>query len=171
MRLFCIAASLFFSLILLAQNEKSGSYKDHFGSELILNKDFSFDYKWHFDLVHSWTNGTWNIINDTIYLTAIPIFDTLRYIDSANKILSDSLILSIDKKAESVLVPSNKKQKGIPIAMVAFTGGQNSHPFPQKLFYERGRLFEINNEGKLITQKMPAILTNNFFDPWYFKVK
>ena len=153
-----ILLSLFFELS--AQDTIVGHYRDNFGSRIELNKDGTFKYTWRFDLVASWTKGTWDLKGDTVYLQMIPIYDTLNQINSSG-ILSDTLIFSYNETPERVTSP-------IAIAISLSSGGQNRTNCPDKLLFKKDRLYKIQND-KVITEKQYADRTDDKLDPWYFK--
>ena len=45
----------------------------------------------------------------------------------------------------------------------------NLHPCPDKLFYKRGKLLLIANNGKLIKKKIRGFWTTKKWPRWYFK--
>jgi len=116
-------------------------------------------YKWRFDLSSSWTKGKWKINNDTIYFTKIPVLDTLKY-KHAKSLVTDSLVLSLDENAESITTEEY-------ISYQLTSGGQNRHSMPNKLFYRNGRLYSIDEKGKLIKKKVEGFGTKKRFVPWY----
>jgi hypothetical protein len=141
------------------QKNVGGEYYDNFGTTLLLNPDFTFVYKWHFDLSSSWSKGNWKIKNDTIYFTVVPIYDTLR-IDGKE----DSLILSETEKP--LLITDVKNYNAFRDLS---TGGQNKREINSKLFFRKDKLYHINKSGKLITKKVRSVLTSEKFNPWFTK--
>lgn len=99
MRILTIALLLTLSFGLFAQDKIVGRYRDYFDSRILLNSDGSFKYTWNFDMVASWTKGTWKLEGDTVFFIMVPTYDTLRYINS-NNVTTDSLILSTDEIPE-----------------------------------------------------------------------
>ena len=153
------------SLYCTAQNIKVGEYSNYFGSSLKLNSNFTFNYTWHFDLESSWTNGTWSISKDTIYLKTILVFDTLRFLNDQGYPLKDSLILSDNSNGQFKIVGS--KTKAFMFSELS-SGGQNRRTSPDKLFYKNKRLYGIDKNGKLIKKKNKDFWTNKYYNPWYF---
>jgi hypothetical protein len=165
MKYLILPAILLFSSTLIAQHKENGlvgPYHDYFGSDIEINADSTFKYTWAFDLASSWSKGTWTVTNDTVYFKTIPIYDTLRYKDSAGRLV-DSLILSIQKKPKLLTDP-------VDAAMDLLSGGgQNRSPCPGRLFYADGKLFGINKDGQIITQQVRGFGINKKYDTWYFK--
>lgn len=149
------------SIITSAQSRTVGTYADYFGRKLELNADSTFDYSYHFDLYSTWTQGVWSLRNDTVYFKWLPVYDTIRITNPPGQ-FKDSLILSLDRKAEGVGPPDEK---------VLYSGGQNYYPYPQKLFYHRDKLYTISKEGKLVKKKIRGIWRKTKSPPWYRKVE
>ena len=141
-------------------NKLIGSYSDYFGNQIKFNTDSTFSYSWHFDLASSWSEGTWRLQNDTLYLKIVPIYDTIKQKRPDGKIV-DSLVLSDDKKAEVI---STVNTLGAISA-----GGQNRNPCPDKLLFRKEKLFTIDKKGKPIKKKIRGFLTTKKWEPWYFK--
>lgn len=154
--LFCFIVSF----KLFAQDKIVGSYRDYFGSHIQLNADSTFKYIWHFDLLGSWTKGTWFIKKDTVYFHMIPTYDTLSYY-TPEGLTVDSLILSTDEKAERF---TQEQYAGIGLS----SGGQNRMPYPEKMFYKHERLYNIKNQ-KLAKKKLRGFWSKRKYIPWYFK--
>jgi len=140
------------------QNAIPGIYGNNFGEELRLNADSTFNYTWRFDLSSSWTNGKWKANNDTVYLMAVLVFDTLRCIGD-----KDSLVLSNDYQSKEI------SKSDYAISQIS-TGGQDRHIFSKKYYYNKNRLIEIDCNGKLNTKKR-SYLSNKKYNPWYIKKK
>lgn len=158
---------IIFTLIINIQTygqKNTGKFQNYFGSNLAINGDSTFKYTWRFDLMSSWTNGIWRISNDTIYLQAISVFDTLRYEDKERNIISDSLVFSLDEKSEII----NLEEFSI---YEIISGEQNRQLIPDKLYYEKGKLFEIMENDELITKKVKGIWTSKEYAPWYIRVE
>lgn len=163
MKYLALFTFLFCRLTLIAQNHSLklvGKYQDYFGNNIEIRSDSTFSYSWHFDLEASWSKGTWSIKNDTVYFKTIPINDTLRYKNNDGKFV-DSLVLSDEEKPKLITTPNT-------IGMLS-SGGQNRQPCPDKLFYRKDKLFDINKDGKLITKKIRGFWSKKKWDPWYFK--
>ena len=137
-----------------------GQYHDYFGNRIEIKGDSTFNYSWHFDMVRSWSKGTWAIKNDTIYFKTILIYDTLRYKKENGQIV-DSLIVANDEKPKIITIP--------PINTIFSSGGQNRQPCPDKLYYKNEKLFKITKEGKLVKKKIKGFWTKKKWHPWYFK--
>jgi hypothetical protein len=160
MKSLIIVILLTISVRVVAQDKIVGRYRDYFGSRIILNADRTFKYMWHFDMLSSWTKGTWTLQGDTVYFHMIPTYDTLSKINTQN-ITLDSLILSIDE------IPERYTQA--QFAALLFSGdGQNRNSFPDKLVFIEERLYKIKN-GKLVVKKQKGFWTEKKWDPWYFK--
>ena len=160
MKILIIAILLSISFSLFAQKIMAGRYRDYFGSRIELNVDSTFKYTWNFDLSASWTKGTWTLVGDTVYFQMIPTYDTLSQ-TNANGSTSDTLILSADEISERFTQTQF-------VATLLSSGGQNRRNYPDKLFFRKGRLYEIQN-GKLVTKKQKGFLTTQKWDPWFFK--
>jgi hypothetical protein len=137
-----------------------GHYRDYFGNHIDINSDSTFKYSYFFDLMSSWTRGTWRKKNDTIYLKTILIYDTLKYKEGNGKFV-DSLVLSKDEKPELITSPD--------ITGMFSAGGQNRVLCPNKLFFDNNKLFCVDSNGKLIKKKVKGFWTAKKWDPWYFK--
>lgn len=135
-----------------------GEYYNHFGSKLKINPDSTFLYSWDFDLASSWSKGKWEVKNDTVYFSVIPVFDTLRI---ARK--KDSLILSANQVAELITDTDS------PVTALISSGGQNRHQMSPKLYYKGDRLYEIGKHGKPITGKHKAFWTDKKYGTWFVK--
>ena len=138
-----------------------GKYRDYFGSEIIINRDSTFKYTWHFNLFSSWSNGKWTIKSDTIYLKTIPIYDTLTYTNSNGKLV-DSLVLSDDEHPKRIY-PTIITNNGL------LGGGQNHRPCPERLFYRDNKLYAFTDKGKLVRKKVRGFWSRKKFDPMYHK--
>ncbi|AWA31014.1 hypothetical protein HYN48_13495 [Flavobacterium magnum] len=146
-------------LLIAVKSEIPGIYRSHFGSTLTLNNDHTFYYSWKFDLASSWSQGKWTNNKDTIYFDLIPVYDTLRLADKP-----DSLVLSSTNKPK-IITDNNT------FAITAVSGGgQNRYPIMIKLFHKNGKLYVINNSGKLETKKVKSLSnTNEEYKTWFFK--
>src|SRR5882757_692708 len=152
--------SFFWMLSLVsAQHKVTGHYYDLFGSSIDINADNTFRYSYHFDMLGSWTKGTWSINNDTIYLHMGTVYDTIRYKGRDNR-MADSLILSVDEKSEQIALRD---------AGILYSGGQNIMPGPMMLFYRRNRLYNIDEDGKLIRKRRRGLWGRKKYVPWYSK--
>jgi hypothetical protein len=106
----------------------------------------------------TWTKGTWTAYKDTIYFKMVPVYDTIRHTGSNGQTL-DSLQLSDDEMPELL----NPQPTGY------FSGqGQNREPYPEKLFFRKDRLYNIDS-GKLIRKKVRSLRRGKKYAPWYLK--
>jgi hypothetical protein len=157
MKIFPILFLIVLRLPAIVQPGVAGHYRDHFGSEIEFNPDSSFHYLWRFDLQASWTRGTYTVRHDTIYLTTIPVYDTVQ-VNHGNQ-LADSLVLSAE---------GHPKRVSLSERAAFCCVSQNSLPSPKLLYYRKGRLYEIDKQGKLIRKKRRG-WGKKKFDPWYFR--
>jgi len=151
---------LFLYLLVLkvdAQNKFVGRYHDFFASTIVINSDSTFKYEFHFDLESSWSKGTWMTNKDTIYFNVIFLFDTLKYLDTDGT-LRDSLVLSLDETAEQITLDETQ---------LLYSGGQERHPCPKKLYFKHNKYYFINPDGKLVTQKFSW--ANKKIAPWFVR--
>ncbi|RYZ22077.1 MAG: hypothetical protein EOO10_21985 [Chitinophagaceae bacterium] len=161
MKILITTALLFLSLSLFAQKNIVGHYRNYFGSRIELNADSTFKYSWRFDLSYSWTKGTWSSKEDTLYFHTIPTYDTISYKNSDGS-SADKLILSVDETPER-FTPEQYASMGLS------SGGQNMQSYPDKLFFEKGRLYQVD-KGRLIVKKQKGFWgTKKKWNPWYFK--
>jgi len=151
----------FSSPFLTAQSRIVGMYENYFGSNLELNSDSTFKYARHSDMYGSWTNGVWELRNDTVHFKWIPVYDTISVTNPFGE-YKDSLILSLNKTSERVQPPDPH---------VLYGGGQNYYSYPRKLFYHRNKLYMLSKEGKLAKKKIRGIWRKKKFPPWYRKVE
>ena len=159
MKLLLILFFLILGLQIFAQDKIVGHYADYFGHSITINADGNFKYFYHFDMVSFWTKGIWTLQNDTVFLTAIPIYDTLRYMDR-DKITKDSLTLAVDEKPQI---------RSFSITGAIYSGSQDINDYPQKLLFKNNRLYSIDKKGKLITKKEKALWTGKKYRPWFNK--
>jgi hypothetical protein len=106
----------------------------------------------------NWSQGTFTVIHDTVYLTMIPIFDTIQVSKSGHAV--DSLILAEDLLPRRTVPPDPR---------MLSAGGQNLEDCPKVLVYHHNRLYEIDVKGKLIRKKQKGFSSNLKFEPWYIK--
>ena len=107
---------------LSAQHKIPGHFENFDGSAIDLCPDSTFYFSWHFDMMGSWTKGSWSCDRETIVLTMIPIYDTVTY-TTDNKGSTDSIMLSLDT------IPERKSSE---LSNVLYSGGQNMHPCPTR---------------------------------------
>ena len=145
-----------------SQEKPKQEYYDMFGERIEFFRDSTFKFTWNFDLSGSWTIGSWQLLNDTIFLKPILIMDTLTIRDSNNNLLRDSLVLSPDQNVDR-------------IEMLEYTmglisgGGQNRRQPPNKLFLKKEKLFRILDNGNLDKSRSKAFLKKKKYKT-YFKL-
>ena len=140
-----------------------GKYSDHFGHSIKLLPNSTFEFYYQFDLAASWSNGVWNISNDTIYLKYVPVMDTLIIRDSENNILKDSLVLSIDPDA-------NRIESDEYFVALLSAYGQNKLPPPEKLFLKNGKLFRFNEDGTLDNKRVKQFWTRKKYKTCFYRI-
>jgi hypothetical protein len=160
MKVFFSLLAFIMNMSLHAQNNIVGVYKDYFGNQIKFNDDSTFNHTWHFDLASSWTNGTWRVDHDTIFLTMVPIYDTLKIGDINKGKIKDSLVLSQDAKADVI---------DDQIAALLSSGGQHRQNYPDKLFYEKEKLFRITPDGKIFRENQKGNWSDNMYPSWYIR--
>ena len=158
---FLFAFSVVCQLKVYGQNMITGIYRTYFGNSLNIKADSTFEYRWSFDMQSSWTHGKWFVKEDTILFQMIPVYDTLK-IEGENRKVTDSLILSLDPKPEQV-TPD--------IFKVLYSYGQNTHSYPEKLVFKKGKLFRLAEDGSVIRKKQRGLWIRKKFIPWYFRYK
>ncbi|MFK8005392.1 MAG: hypothetical protein AB8H03_03435 [Saprospiraceae bacterium] len=162
------AITLIITVILLTQakgqNEIIGTYSNHFGEKITLKPDSTFEFKWHFDLAGSWTNGKWKYVKGSITLEPIYIYDTLMVKDENGNFVKDSLVFSLDSY-------SNKISEEDYAIFLLNSSAQNKVLPPIKLFYKKNKLIVIGENGKLIKKKVRGLRTKKKYRPWYLKRK
>lgn len=149
---------LLLPLISFGQNKITGQYHDYFGSHLNIKGDSTFHYKWHVDTQESWTNGIWTVHNDTIYLTIVPKYDTVRTAGK-NGETKESVTLSrySSPKTQMEIALSNATE-------------QNRIPPPSKLVYRKSRLYLIQ-DGLIQKAKRKGFWGEKKYPTWYYKRK
>lgn len=160
MRIVTTTFLLTLSFNLHAQDKIVGRYRDNFGSRIVLNADSTFKYTWRSGIYASWTKGTWFLKHDTVYFHMIPTYDTISYKNNDGT-SADKLILSVNEINER-LTPEQYAGMGLS------SGGQNIQVYPDKLFFKKGRLYEIHN-GRLVVKKQKGFGTSKKWKPWFFK--
>ncbi len=148
-------------LCLSQDNYPRGTYNDHFGEsiEFLPNNEFKFYYQ--FDLAASWSNGQWQVSNDTIYLKCVPILDTLELRDANNKFIKDTLVLSIDPKVDRI-----STDEYVITSLSAY--GQNKISPPAKLLFKNKKLYRIGENGKIETKRRKQFLTGKKKKTYFF---
>ena len=134
----------------------TGNYVDYFGSRLEIKSDSTFKYRWNFDLISNWSNGKYSIFQDTIHFNVVSIFDTLKRIGKP-----DSLLLSIDEEPNVI-------DESFLINYIS-SNGQHSGNLPNKLYFKKNKLYYINDEGKLMTNKVEGMFGRKKYPTWYYK--
>ena len=148
---------IFFINSLFAQNKVVGKYGDHFGNEIRLYNNLTFEYFSRSDSSLSWTYGTWENIKDTINFLPLSVFDSVL-INRLNKI-----VLSIKKKSESQLfMPKLKTYRNSDF--------QNKINISNKVFYRNKMLFELDEKGNLVIEKIYAPWIRNYLEPQFYKL-
>ena len=149
-------------LITLSLNQKKDFFGEYnmYGAKITLNKDYTFEYNSYFDTTSFWTKGNWKVKNDTIYLSPILIYDTIRI--SGKK---DYLRLSCSKKSNVILAKSPEE------IYWPECNGQQAETIIKKVYYKKGKLFKIKPNGQLVTEKEKKILrrSDEYYNPWFTK--
>ncbi len=177
MKISILVAFLLSSIHTSAQDRISGSYYDNFGNKLHFNRDSTFLHEFHFDLVYSWASGKYGVRNDTVYLTVIPVFDTIRYKNTTTDLITDSLVLSTFQTSnigfDSADTYDNGIRKRIYIGDMKL---QNTFPVPDRLLYRKRKLLVIKHDGKLSKGRVSPIWPvrrklggYKKFHTWYIK--
>jgi hypothetical protein len=151
----------------------SGNYYNYFGSKLSLFPDSSYKYIYRFDLSSSWSTGKWKVLNDTIYLVNMPIYDTLIGVDTLWK--SKHFNLYATKKINELYLSSDENPERISLSESIMSsisgGGQNRVSYPAKLVNKRGKLFKLDKTGRIETKKVKGFATKKKFKTYYIKEK
>jgi len=158
-RLLLLAISMVLHFDLLAQKEVTGKYIDHFANEIVIKDNNTFGYKFDFDLIHNWAEGTWTSNGDTLYFRVIPVYDTMSVL-SIDGGFGDSLVLSADQNTERISEADHIKN-------FISSGAQIPLPF-SRLFFKKDRLYIIKN-GKLLRKRQRASWQRKKWHPWFFK--
>lgn len=139
MKLFAIICFLLISSDMFGQNKDIiGSYRNYNGCWLSFNADSTFNHKYRFSILGTYASGTWTIINDTIYLKPIP--KEKRLITPNGEYLT--LSVSPDKKS----IIETREPLTFPFESDSYV--------PHKLYFKKGKLYEIDENGKIITRKI-----------------
>ena len=160
MKILTITLLLSLSFCLTAQHKVIGRYRDYFGNRIQLNADSTFKYTWNFDMAASWSKGIWVLKNDTVFFNMIPTYDTLSMVNS-NNITLDTLILSDDEISERITPDQSA-------SIALSSGGQNRTTYPDKLVFNKGLLYKIQN-GASVIKKQKGFWSSKKWSPWYFK--
>lgn len=162
MRLTDLILILFISKLTFGKEKYVGIYKDRFSESIELKADSTFMHKWQFDLSASWTTGKWHVKNDTIYLKTELVMDTLQIRNSENKVVRDSLVLSSDLKSKRI-------EQNEFIGSLISGGGQNRYKPPKRIYWQRNRLYRINENGTLDQRKLKAFSTDKKYKTYFRK--
>ena len=131
-------------------------------SRIKFNADLTYEYDINGHMYSIWSKGNWIIKKDTVYLQPVLIYDTLRIVGK-----KDSLILSSAKKPNLILAKNLNE-----IYRPESSGEQTGNIF-KKLFYKKGKLFEIDPNGKLKIKKERKLYyrSEEYYNPWFEKKK
>jgi len=149
----------------------SGKYYNYSGCKLDLLTDSSYFFSYHFDLSSSWSIGKWTISKDTLLLKNIPIYDTLIVTDTtwtlpAAKVFSvkrsEELVLSTDEKSGKISLTES-------IMNSISGGGQNRMLPPSKLIIKKGKLYQLNKNGRLDRKKVEDLFSKKKYKTYYKK--
>jgi hypothetical protein len=135
-----------------------GFFRGSFGHHLKINKDSSFHFRWLFDTQESWSQGVWTKVGDTIYLTVIPKYDTLKKFTQSG-IAVDTLVLAT----------YSRPMTAIEVAL-SNNATQNREMPPAALFYRKGRLYLVEN-SQIDRSKRKGFWTDKRFPTWYIRSK
>lgn len=142
----------------------TGTYYNRFSERIELKTDTTFIYNFSFDTASSWTLGKWHIKNDTVYLEATLVMDTLQIRDSNNRILRDSLVLSIDQSVDRI------ESNDLFLSLLA-SGGQNKVKPPVKLYVQEEKLYHILEDGSIDTRKLKPLWDHKKYRTSFSKIK
>jgi len=150
---------LFLTTNVFCQRHVVGKYYHNFGHVLFLKNDGSYEFKTSFDLSSSWSNGTWSLKKDTVFLINTPIFDTLKAGQDR-----DTLVLSSNSKSERIDSMSY-------IATVLSGGGQNRTSHPLKLLVKKNALLVVGTDGKVVTKDLYDPMRQKYISTKFYKSK
>lgn len=142
----------------IGQKKIIGNYNDYFGHYLQIKPDSTFEFQWKFHIQKSWSQGVWKSINDTIYFTVIPRYDTVKTANS-DGIMVDSLFLS----------RFNKPMSAMEIALSNDTWQNRVLP-PPKLLYRNHKLYLIEN-GQIRKEKIKGLSSKKKYPVWFTRSK
>lgn len=146
------------NILCFSQQKIEGVYYNDFGEQLSLKSDYSFEYKYSFDLASSWNIGKWNII-DKKYLI-------LNVIEVKDKIIGENrFVLSRDRISDSITLQN--------YAIYSLSGGGQSRSPPSKKFLiKNGILYPYSKDGILQDTKKQSLMNGNIMSkPWFEKEK
>ena len=122
---------------------------------IVFQNDQTFEFNYQFDLSSAWAIGTWSRIGDTIILEVTPVFDTLIRTNQP-----DTLVLSLDKQSQRI----SSEQ----FAIYQMTSREQLPTYvPNKFVFRNGRLYKLDNNGKLVKKKVKRISSKRKFPTWY----
>ena len=124
-----------------------GKYYNFFNAELTLNPDSSYFFVHENSKSSSWSSGQWKVNDDTILLYNLPVYDHLKYYDQEKKKEFDLLILSDDTTSEDIT-------RNIALGYELQNNGQNRIAHPLKLCLKKGKLYEIQSDGRINDKKI-----------------
>ncbi|XLS27786.1 hypothetical protein ACJD0Z_11330 [Flavobacteriaceae bacterium M23B6Z8] len=162
MRLPTFIFILLISYFTFGQDKYTGVYNDQFAESIELKSDFTFIHRYSFDLSVSWATGKWKVKNDTIYLKAQFVMDTLQLRNKDKKAIGDSLVLSSDRKSDRI-------EQNEFLTSILSSGGQYRYKSPSKLFWKRKRLYRVKTDGTLDLRKVKSFSTNKWYQTYFSK--
>lgn len=141
-----IGLLIVFSFLLSCKSKFLGTYRDDdWGRYFIdLKKDNSYRYYYSYDTYHSFSYGIWEQRRDTLFLTPKILYDTVRLK------YKDSLIISIDEKADIILQKDSITYNNF-LYSVYMNNDMLMHPQriiksnTVKFFVKHKRLYRMNN--------------------------
>lgn len=152
------------------QDNYVGNYRDYNRNIIYLYSDFTFYFSSSYPY-HGWTKGTWKAVHDTLYLTCVPIYDTLvsnyilRFPDSPTQVTLHSIVLSYDEESSIVY------EYPPPSTDSKFTYQQNSESLPDKLFLKRNVLYCIDPNSKFIIKRVKKWNSNKKIRTGYIRIR
>jgi len=135
----------------------TGEYNDYHGHSLDLKQDSTFRYEWKFDLAMNWAVGRWKISDDFIILDFRNVYDTLHRLDK-----TDSLVLSGDER--STRISSDQF-----VLTLISSSTQRHDGITNRLCMKKHRLYLVDSNGGLITERREGIWDKKKRPTWYSK--
>jgi hypothetical protein len=146
-----------FLLFCLAFNDDVvGNYSNQIGSTLVLKKDYTFAEDYNIHMYADWCNGRWTRLKDTIYLTTVPIYDTLKL-----PYRPDSLVLSQTREPK-VITDENE------FVISRLSCSQYIRP-NRKFLFRKNRLYVIDSLGKLEIKKTFRMPNGKKYTTWFVR--
>lgn len=139
-----------------------GKYNDFLGNSIELKSDSTYYFSFRFDLNYSWTSGTYSVKNDTVFLKAITVFDTIM--PNNNIYTPYTLVRSVDEISEVM----NQKEYDLSLNTNA---QQNLYDSPTKLYKKKNRLYLVYGKGEVLKNKQKKFGTRKKYPPYYKKVE